>query len=341
MRIAIHNGEGWKKTWITYCKQNQIDFEIVNCYDFEIIHKLKKFDILLWHFDHASPKDILMARNVLYSAEKMGLKVFPNFNTCWHFDDKVSQKYLLEAINAPFVSSWVFYNISEAHTWLKNEAVYPLVAKLRRGAGSYNVKLINSFSQAKHYCRIMFGKGVLPTPGYLADTKNKFIVAGNLSGIVNRLKKAPGFYKMVKDGRKSFPKEKGYVYFQKFVPGNTHDLRVTVIDNKAWAYRRKVRKNDFRASGSGIIDYDMKMIPEKVIKDSFNVARALGSQSIALDYVQCSNSDYKIVELSYGYVSIVVYNCPGYWNQNLELIKSHRHPEVEIITSLINKYNEN
>lgn len=104
MTLAIHNGTSWNEKWINYCIKNKIAYLRVNCYETEIINQLKENGIthLMWHFHHSKAKDILMARNVLYAAAKMGIKTFPDFDTCWHFDDKISQKYLLEALDAPF-----------------------------------------------------------------------------------------------------------------------------------------------------------------------------------------------------------------------------------------------
>ena len=102
LRIAIHDRVGgFSAKWIEYCKENSIDFEIVNAYDSGIIEKLRGFDAFLWHMNHENPTDLMIARSVLLSAEQMGLVVFPNHATNWHFDDKLAQKYLLESIGAP------------------------------------------------------------------------------------------------------------------------------------------------------------------------------------------------------------------------------------------------
>ena len=53
----------------------------------------------------------------MFSVEASGKKVFPDFNTVWHFDDKVGQKYLLEALDLPLVPTWVFYDKTEALQW--------------------------------------------------------------------------------------------------------------------------------------------------------------------------------------------------------------------------------
>ncbi len=339
MKIAIHDGNGWNIKWQLYCKAEGIPYKLVNCYNTNIIQQLKDEGIthLMWHFHHLLFKDILIARSVLYSATKIGIKTFPDFNTCYHFDDKISQKYLLEAIGAPLVPSYVFYDKKEAMKWLKNEARYPLVAKLRRGAGSYNVCLLNNYKQAKTYTDKMFGRGLQPVPGYLADIKNKLKVASSLNGIIKRIKKAPNYFKIMYKGRHDFPNEKGYVYFQDFIAGNKEDIRIAVVGNKIWSFKRKVRAGDFRASGSGMIDYDTKNLPIQLIKRAFEVSQKLKAQSIAFDFVKDKSGNYYIVEMSYGYAGEVVYNCPGYWNESLVYEKGHIWPEIIIIQNFINQ----
>src|SRR5690606_41519867 len=60
---------------------------------------------------------ILFARQLIASLEEMGIHVFPDLNTCWHYDDKVGQKYLLEAIGAPLVPTHIFYDRAAALAW--------------------------------------------------------------------------------------------------------------------------------------------------------------------------------------------------------------------------------
>ncbi|MFV0216088.1 hypothetical protein OBJ92_03445 [Empedobacter falsenii] len=337
MKLAIHNGISWNKKWIDYCQKNNIEHIVLNCYDSDIINQLKINEVthLMWHFHHSKAKDILMARNVLYSAKNLGIKTFPDFETCWHFDDKISQKYLLESVDAPLVPSYAFFDKKEAYIWLENEAKFPIVAKLRRGAGSYNVILLKDLGAAKKYVNKMFSTGIHPTPGYIADAKNKLKVAGDLKGIKDRLKKAPKFFKMVMNGKKHFPVEKGYVYFQDFIPNNKVDIRIAIIDNHLWGFKRLVRENDFRASGSGKIEYSLSDVPTSLYQKLFNLTRKLKTASIAYDLVK-DNEEYLIVEISYGFVGEIIYNAPGYWNENLEFIESHINPEDLIIQKFIN-----
>ena len=115
MKIGIHHREGsYSERWIEYCQEHRIDYKIVNAYDSNIVDQLSDCDIFMWHHHHANYKDALFAKQLLYSLQIAGKKVFPDFNTGWHFDDKVGQKYLLEAIEAPLVPSYVFYTKKEA-----------------------------------------------------------------------------------------------------------------------------------------------------------------------------------------------------------------------------------
>lgn len=110
--------------------------------------------------------------------------------------------------------------------------------------------------------------------------------------------------------------EKGYVYFQDFIPGNDHDIWVIVIDGKAFAIKRLVREGDFRASGSGQVLYEKQHFNEETIRLSFEAAEKIKSQCLAIGYV-FKNGQPLIVELSYGFTKEGYYSCEGYWDREL------------------------
>jgi hypothetical protein len=257
MKIAIHNRPGsFSDRWITYCKENNINYKIVNCYDSNIVEQLKHCAGLMWHWSHEDYREQNFARQMIYSLEKTGIIVFPNFETCWHFDDKVGQKYLLEALGAPLVPAYVFYSKEDALQWVK-ETEFPKVFKLRGGASSFNVKLVKDRKAARELIRRAFGQGFALSDKY-ADLKQRFWELRrdkNFRAIIKVLK---GFVRLVwqRPGIELLPIQKGYVYFQDFIPNNEYDDRVVVIGNRAIAIRRYNRKNDFRASGSGLLKHD-------------------------------------------------------------------------------------
>src|SRR5690606_33424693 len=80
-------------------------------------------------------------------------------------------------------------------------------------------------------------------------------------------------------------REKGYVLFQDFIANNTFDIRVIVTGRKAFAIKRMVRENDFRASGSGYVKHQKEEIDIRCVEIAFDVAEKLKLQSVAYDFV--------------------------------------------------------
>lgn len=317
MKIAIHYTPGtFSDRWIEYCRENEIPYKIVNAYSTDIIQQVKDCDAFMWHHHHANYKDTLFAKQLLYSLQISGKRVFPNFNTGWHFDDKVGQKYLLESIDAPLVPSYVFYTKQEALQWVK-DTVFPKVFKLRGGAGSANVKLIKNKNQAKHIVRKAFNRGF---PQYDRCSALKERVRKWRVGQETLLGICKGIVRLVigTEFSKLHSNEKGYVYFQEYVPDNKFDIRIVVIgQSKAFGLKRLVRKNDFRASGSGDIIYKKTDIDERCVNISFEIAKKLKTQSLAIDYIFSKENNPLIVEISYGYVAKAYYQCEGYWTDDM------------------------
>ena len=314
--IAIHKSSGFAERWITYCEKNNIAYKLVNAYDSDIVSQVKYCDAFMWHFSHFNYKDMLIARQVLYSLQLNGLKVFPDFNTAWHFDDKVGQKYLLEAIGAPLVKSYVFYTLKEANKWI-SETSFPKVFKLRGGAGASNVKLLNSKREAKSIVKKAFGVGFkyYDPKVYLQDSFRKFR-EGKL-GILDLLKSFIRLFRLP-DFARMYSREKGYVYFQDFIADNNFDIRVVVVGDKAFALKRMTRKGDFRASGSGNIIYTKAEIDERCVKTAFEVNEKLKAQSIAYDFVFDKENNPLIVEISFGYSAPAYDRCEGYWTVDMQ-----------------------
>lgn len=313
--IAIHKSvNDFSSKWIAYCEEHEIDYKIVNCYANDIIDQMKDCEALMWHFNQSDPKDILFARQLIYALQTSGKKVFPDFHTAWHFDDKVGQKYLLESIGAPLVPSYVFYEKQEALQWIE-EADFPKVFKLRGGAGSAHVKLANSKSEARKLVSKAFSRG-FSRYDKMENLKDRWYKyrTGN-SGFWNVVKGVLRFARKPEFARIA-GNEKGYVYFQDFIPDNDFDIRVIVIDGKAFAIKRLVREDDFRASGSGYVLYEKHHFDEETIRLSFEMAEKVKSQCLALDFVYDDNKPF-IVEISYGFVKEPYYKCKGYWDRDL------------------------
>jgi len=332
MKIAIHDREGsFSDRWIEHCQQKEINYKIVNCYDSDIMQQISDCDALMWHHSHVFYKDVIFAKHLLYSVQASGKKVFPDFNTTWHFDDKVGQKYLLESIGAPLVSSYVFYTKKEALVWI-DKTTFPKVFKLRRGAGATNVKLIKSKSEACKLVKRAFGKGLSQFNKWnnLSERIRRFKEGKeNITGIV----KGIGRLFIPTEFAKMYPREKGYAYFQDFIPNNNTDTRVVVIGNRAMAEKRHVRKNDFRASGSGTYSYEDINI--EAIKIAFSVSKTLKLQSAAYDFIFDKNDNPLIIEVSYGFGTKGIKEAPGFWTDDLEWHSGTVKPEEWILEDIL------
>lgn len=319
-KIAIVNSENrdlFCKYWMAYCEKNGIQYKTVDPYKSDIIRETDDCEAMMWNFTHFDHRDMLCARSILYSLETKGVKCFPSYRTCWHFDDKIAQKYLLEAVGAPLVRSYVFYDREEAKAWAR-ETTYPKVFKLRGGAGSMNVKLAHNRREAEKLIEQSFGEGFRQYRWreQFTEAWNKYKIGKTtLRETLRPLKLALKRYPTPFDHYRQ--REMGYAYFQDFIPGNKYDIRVVVIGERAFAFKRMVRPGDFRASGSGSIVYDKSGIDERCVRMAFEVNEKLKSQCITFDFVFDEENKPFIVEISYAFVSWLYLDCEGYWTRDM------------------------
>jgi glutathione synthase/RimK-type ligase-like ATP-grasp enzyme len=278
----------------------------------------------------------LVARQIIPALETRGLIVFPDTATCWHYEDKIAQKYLLEAVGAPLIPTWVFSDPSEAMAWIA-KAAWPKVFKLRCGAGSNNVWLVRARREAERLCRRAFGRGFPSSPGYFGDIATRLHKTKGARQFWDRFRRIPRTVRKILDFRRRMPRQRDYVYFQEFLPDNAFDTRVTIIGNRAFGFRRLNRPNDFRASGSGRPAYDPAGIDKRCIDIAFRVAERLGTQSLAFDFLFDRGHEPKIAEVSYCYVSSAVYDCLGHWDHTMGWHEGHIWPEDAIIEDVLSK----
>ena len=336
--IAIHHLKGndsYSDKWIEYCKEHEINYKLVDCYSSDIIDDISDCDALMWHWQHTDYRAQLFARQLILSLDRIGFRVYPNANTSWHFDDKLGQKYLLEAIDAPMVKSYAFYDKESAFKWI-DETTMPKVFKLRNGAGAHNVELIKSKKEARRYIKRLFSSGFKSNHrGAILDEKIwHFKRDKSLKSFFNISK---GLFRFLfpHEIRNKLPIEKNYLYAQDFIADCDHDIRVFVIGDRAVTKKRMVREGDFRASGSGKMSWDLEQISPKCVKMAFDVTQKLKAQSLAFDFV-LDGDEYKIVEISYAASPRGFPECPGYWNRDLSWTKAPLRVEYFMIEDMIN-----
>jgi glutathione synthase/RimK-type ligase-like ATP-grasp enzyme len=335
MKLAIHHRKGsYSDRWIDYCQSNDIEYKIVNAFDTDIVAQIKGYDAFMWHHHHGKLEDVLAAKSILFALEHAGVRVFPDFNTGWHFDDKVAQKYLLEAIGAPIILSYIFYDKKQAVDWA-NSTTYPKVFKLKGGAGSANVSIVRSKYECVKLINTAFGKGFkqFDARGYFLDMLKKYKTGTKSFG---QLTRSFGRLFISTEFSKNVGNEKGYAYFQDFIPNNRYDIRIIIIDKKAFGLKRMVRKGDFRASGSGDIVYNTAEIDERCVALAFEVSQRVASECMAYDFIFDADNNPLIVEMSFGFAVKAYDKCEGYWTEDMHFHRGSFNPQAWMVESIIN-----
>lgn len=335
--LAIHgNRSGYSQYWIDYCRRKNVPHKVVNCYDNDIVEQVRDCSALLWHYSHSDPRDVVIARQILFAHEHAGIKVFPDFRTAWHFDDKVGQKYLFEALDLPRMRSYVFVELGPALEWAK-KAEYPKVLKLRHGASSSCVRLVRSERQARRIIKRAFWRGY-PVYSPWWNLKERFNKAK--LGTSDAVHVAKGFGRFLYPPRFSriLGPQNGYVLFQDFAPGNDSDVRIVVIGDKAFGARRWVRPGDFRASGSGRISYEPDLIDVEYVALAFQLVERLSCRCLAFDFVRKQDGSLAVIEVSYGFGWKG--NSPGYWDSSLQWHVTDFRPEEWMIDLVLESVNE-
>ena len=324
MLIALHKDTDYAECiadiWAGYLTAQGVEVRWVDLLSHNALDQVHGCDGVMWRWGH-KPTDKLAAYRILHSIETyLGIPVFPDHRTCWHYEDKLSQYYLLKAAGVPTPETWVFWEKEKALEWAY-ETNYPKVFKLSSGAGGSNVVKV---SNAKEACRLidrMFGPGIYDGHIYRRPNPATLSRWQRFKWFTRRCKVAARYSV---DGRpigvpgRRWLLEKGYVYFQEFIP-HEFETRVTVIGNRAWGILRIPPPGDFRASVREIsLDRDPKKIDLNCVQIAFDISEHVRLQSARIDFLT-TESKPLVSELSYA-VGQTLKPYPGYWNRSLDWI---------------------
>jgi hypothetical protein len=296
-------------------RYNNIDVIEFTYKDENLLEKLRPADHIILKWGHSHNEHQFVRTFLPILENQMKKSIFPNMETCWHYDDKVKQDILLKQTGYPFVESWLFYDKTKAEHWAES-TTYPVVFKLSQGAGSFSVFLVKDKGQALRLIKRMFTWGIRQDSLPLADLYQ--LVNKDPKKILQHYRKKLFNSVFRRDAIPYWAIHKNYVYFQKFCPRNSFDTRVTTAGLRAHAFRRFVRNEDFRASGGNRWDINPDNIDLNLVKIALEISRHFGFQSMAYDFVYEENGNPCIVEMSYmyggaGYPDFM----NGYWDIDL------------------------
>lgn len=305
-QVVHHNGErqSYSGRWIDLARDRGVEAVPVDVHAPDVLDAIAACDAFMWRCDPSAGERLYAAR-FLYAIEAgLGLPVFPSLRSRWHFEDKVGQYYFLAAAGIPTPATTVSWTREEATRFCEG-ATYPFVLKLATGYQASNVRLVHALDEALFYVDELFGHGVVSL-GYRPASPVRLLMRRTRAAaglVMGRIPHGP-----TPDADLQY----GYFLAQEFLPDNAFDVRVTVTGNRAFVFRRFNRPGDFRASGSGRIDWDPAQIGEDAVRLGYRVARQSGSQTITVDILRRKGAPV-IVELGLAYASWCVRDCPGHW----------------------------
>jgi glutathione synthase/RimK-type ligase-like ATP-grasp enzyme len=302
--ICRDNVGKWHDKFVHAMDKNMKDYnilyEVINIDNHNWIEAVKKFDAIIYKSSFMGVESSTYYKEKIYFIEYYLKKlVLPNFNTVWHFESKIAQSYLLRYFKINTPTTFVSFNYHDAINEI-HKTDMPLVMKKSYGAGSSNVQLIKNINRATRYIANIFCNQLWHERQELF--KDRFRYTYLLKGWFWQK-----VFNNIMDKNRFLP-----IYWQSFVSNNDKDLRITVIgDRYAFAFWRKNRKNDFRASGSGNLDFNTP-IPEDPLRYCIDLNKKFGFDSMAYDILFVKDG-FVITEMSYAYSDVAIYQSPGYF----------------------------
>jgi hypothetical protein len=267
-RIGIHKGlteyNGYNILGSYYLRYkrfldyNNIPFRVVDLTKSDWLDQCKDIDILVTSY--ASEPSRLNELQAKISILEMyhGVMCYPSARDLWSYEDKTRVYLLVKEFGMNHARTFISHNKEESLEFIES-ASYPLVSKIKTGSCSRGVELVRTKGQANKIVRQNFGLG----------------------------RKALWTYSFEKD----------YVYFQEFIHDASYDLRVFIVGDIIAGYRRRMKGNDFRASGAGLLD--RRLFPEDAIEIALNLKKKWDTTILAVDFVDTNKSqEHKIIEAS-------------------------------------------
>ena len=325
-RLSIGVGRGvWHEEFAAALDEcvrrgEPIDYRIVDidCHDWQ--EKIAPYDLVIWRGRFLGPQAAGHYKAKVYFMERvLGKTVVPSYETVWSFDSKVEQQYLLAHLSVPTPKTVATFDYDDAGRLLDQEQ-FPIVVKRSYGAAGSNVRLIRDRRQAQKWLDSLFF--------HEKWMRHKQTHPGALGRVL-----AAPFHRWIwpKVHERLLRGERHAVaYWQEYLADNHADLRVTVIgDRDAFAFWRHNRPGDFRASGSGLLDYE-RPVPIEVVSYCVELSRRLGFDSMAYD-ILFKQGSMVIVEMSYAYVDKALRDAPGHFvldDQALVYREGHTTPQA-------------
>ncbi len=276
--------------WAEACerKAGLIDYEIVDLTSgrwFELV-TARPVDILLAKPGGLVPHFKQLYDERIYILSQANFKIFPSPLEIYLYENKRFLSYWLKSNQIPHPETNVFYNQSEAASYLDNTS-FPIVAKTNIGASGSGVRVLYARAEAVAYVnRTFYGKG---SPQRTGPNFDKGGIVGR--GIHYLIHPSDITRKMSLYMARAASLQKGFVIFQEYIP-HEFEWRVVRIGDSYFAHKKL--KSGEKASGSLLKNYDNP--PFKILDFVMSLTDRYGFLSQAVDIFE-SERGYLINEL--------------------------------------------
>ncbi|WP_147270832.1 ATP-grasp domain-containing protein [Alteripontixanthobacter maritimus] len=260
--------------------------------------------------------DLMIMEAILPQLEAMDIACLPGRDTFRMTGDKLRLAAFFEAQKIASPQTDALFSEADVERWIVDWGVFPIVAKLRKGAGSINVTLLNEEAELRRLARDLFADRI--REGDLSKSYGKRMPErGSLFRRTAR--------KILGRETRGVPIIGECLLLQHFLPGNSHDLRVTTIGSRAFTFRRKTRQGDFRASGSGMIEYNPSEMRMDCVQMAQDISKRFNFQTMAYDFLFDEAGLPQILEMNYTYVAKAVSMCPGFFDAGGNFVEHDNH----------------
>ncbi len=281
------------ETITTIFKNHRLNFEIRSFQ--EIIEASQKpEDNIIWY----TSSDLISYKNyiediLLYLNDKNTL--IPPFDFFRAHENKGYQEILRQKIGLPALKSHYFGTLEELGEII-DYITFPMVLKMSGGSGSANVRLIHN---KNHLIKTV--KSLSRQSTFIPDLGKKL------------LKRHVFTRKYQKQNTRESLYHNNFI-LQQFVPDLSNDWKVLIFYDKFYVFEREVRRNDFRASGSGKFfyrEFDLAMLDFCAA-----IIKKLNTPWASLDICQDKSSFYLLEFQILNFGPIGLLNAPYHFIKN-------------------------
>ena len=236
----------------------------------ESLHEIEQNAVLFYSSVYNAEYLRFIQDTIKYIAIKRpDIILIPDENQLNSLDNKGYQELYKDLLGIENVAGKYYGDIDEVSR--ENNLIFPFVLKQLKGALSSGVQLIKNEQELVNFRRQVKKKSLKEKAAYGLNKRNSFKKDSNLSPVTHLLEQnfEDVFSKRVP------------VVVQKFVPELECDYKVLVFGDKYFVVRRGIRENDFRASGSGKLQWETP--PNEVLDYAENLMRKFKVPFISLD----------------------------------------------------------